>query len=238
MHASASLWVISHNLHSSYLHFISGEGRNCICSLNIWSSCAWFFVIRDKPHFDFFLQASSWLHQKQVRLGMPKFGPEPQFKPWTPKLNLQFWFDLVLVLFLLSRFGPRFGTSRIYVNSVWTCSNREPTQGFWSQKISENLVRSTEFQNTYCFCSERNSRKQLGTIDNPSWFACNAGPNNVIWDSVSFLADCFALYFYSNDVMIIDDHENALHAHPCTSNDKRWMKRGEQQLWWMREGAV
>jgi hypothetical protein len=52
-------------------------------------------------------------------------------------------------------------------------------------------------------------------------FACNTGPNDVIWDSVSFLADCFALYFHSNDVMIIDDHENALHAHPRISNDKR-----------------
>ncbi|KAF8235558.1 hypothetical protein L208DRAFT_1392188, partial [Tricholoma matsutake] len=34
----------------------------------------------------------------------------------------------ILVHFLL-RFGPRFGTSRIYVNSVRTGSNREPKQG-------------------------------------------------------------------------------------------------------------
>ena len=65
---------------------------------------------------------------------MLKFSPEPQFEPQTPELNLRFWFSPVLVLSLLSRFSPRFSTSRIYVNSVQTDAR------FLKPKIGENPV--------------------------------------------------------------------------------------------------
>ena len=41
-------------------------------------------------------------------LGLPKFGPEPQFKPQTPKPDLKFWFGPVLVLSSEGRFGSWF----------------------------------------------------------------------------------------------------------------------------------
>ena len=59
----------------------------------------------------------------QSDLGMPKFGSEPRFEPRTPEPDLWFWFSPVLVLSFTSRFGRRFGASRIYMNSV----RREPT---------------------------------------------------------------------------------------------------------------
>ena len=83
----------------------------------------------------------------EMQIGMPKFGPEPQFEPWTFEPNLRFRFSPVLVLPPVCRLGSRFFNSFMDMNLVRTRLNQEPTRQQpgrnWRMKTAEMGSRCT-----------------------------------------------------------------------------------------------
>ena len=66
-----------------------------------------------------------------IWIGLPKFSPEPQFKPWTSEPDLRFSFGLVLVHRSASWSSSWFLTGCSIENQFWTSLNHEPHSGDW-----------------------------------------------------------------------------------------------------------
>ena len=87
---------------------------------------------------------------------MPKFSPEPRFKPRTSELNLRFRFSSVQVCPLVYRFSSRFSGSSIDLNLVRTCLNWELTKPSSVQNFQLEIGKCTKISVLCPFMANRN----------------------------------------------------------------------------------